>query len=340
MRNPAGYGGVVKLSGKRRKPFVARITCGYNTKGHPNYKVIGYYENKKEALTALSDFNKNPYDLDLRNITLAQLWEFFKERRFSKISTSGKNVYTAAYKHISPLCHKPIRDLKTYHLQTLLDSISLGWQAKSHIQTLLGQLFDIALEFDVVSQNYAKHIKLEKKTKSEIHKPFTRDELELLAASIDKNEWIDTVLILCYTGMRPSELLNIETANVFLDECYMTGGSKTEAGKNRIIPINLKIYKLIKKRYNPREKYLITGSRKDKPLSYTLYSKKFKEVMDLFGMEHLPHDGRHTFATLMDSAGANKIATKRIMGHADVDITSKIYTHKALDELLQNVNML
>ena len=55
---------------------------------------------------------------------------------------------------------------------------------------------------------------------------------------------------------------------------------------------------------------------------------------------HLPHDGRHTFASLMDTAGANKLAIKKIMGHASQDITDSVYTHKTEDELLKCIDML
>ena len=42
MKNPNGYGSVVKLSGRRRNPFAVRKTIGFNEKGHPIYKTIGY----------------------------------------------------------------------------------------------------------------------------------------------------------------------------------------------------------------------------------------------------------------------------------------------------------
>lgn len=54
MRNPNGYGSVVKLSGNRRKPFFARKTVGFNDKGHPIYEPIGYYAERKEAMMALA----------------------------------------------------------------------------------------------------------------------------------------------------------------------------------------------------------------------------------------------------------------------------------------------
>ena len=52
-------------------------------------------------------------------------------------------------------------------------------------------------------------------------------------------------MVLLYTGMRIDELLSMRCENVHLKEHYMQGGEKTEAGKNRIIPILDPIYKII-----------------------------------------------------------------------------------------------
>ncbi len=70
MKHPNGYGSVVKLKGKRRRPFCARKTVGYDEKSHPIYKPIGYYVKREDALMALAEYNRNPYDIDLAKITL------------------------------------------------------------------------------------------------------------------------------------------------------------------------------------------------------------------------------------------------------------------------------
>ena len=338
MRLPNGYGTAYKLSGNRRRPFVARISCGYNEKGRAIYQYLGYYATKKEALQALADYNKNPYDLNLSRSTISDIWEIFKSRRFDKISKSGINVYTTAYKHLKPIHDKSIKDLKTYQLQALIDGINRGWQTKSHIQTLLHQMYDIALELDIVTKNYAAFIKLDSKPQSNIHKAFTKEEIQMLFDCVFFQPLADTVLIMIYTGLRPSEMLEIKTENVHLKERYIIAGKKTKAGTDRIIPINNKVLPFIQKRYNTNHIYLIEEN--SHALSYEKYRIAFSSLMSTLNMSHLPHDGRHTFASLMNSAGANSVATKKIMGHATSDITEKIYTHKALDELLCNVNLI
>ena len=64
----------------------------------------------------------------------------------------------------------------------------------------------------------------------------------------------------------------------------------------------------------------------------------FNTCMGKLKIKHLPHDGRHTFASLMDSAGANDVCIKLIKGHSMKNDTTKgTYTHKTLEELLTEV---
>ena len=337
-RLPKGMGRVCKLSGNRRKPYAARVQAGTTEGGNVAYKYLGYYESSQEALQALIEYNKNPYDLALVNATITDIWEIFQQRRFGIISKSGRSVYSAAYKHLTPIHSTPIKDLKTYQLQNLIDSVDRGWQTKSHVQILLHQMYDIAIELDIIQKNYAEFIKIESKPKSELHKVFTSDEIKQLFSSVFSETWADTVLIMIYTGMRPSEMLKMRIEDIHLQERYMVGGLKTKAGKGRVIPINDKVYPFISKRYNTENEFLI--EYKDKPISYGLYTKYFKLLMQTLGMEHLPHDGRHTFASIANTAGVNSVSIKLIMGHSSQDITERVYTHKAIDELLAAVNMI
>ena len=54
MKNPNGYGTVVKLSGNRRKPYAVRKTIGFNKKGYPIYQTIGYKETRETGMEMLA----------------------------------------------------------------------------------------------------------------------------------------------------------------------------------------------------------------------------------------------------------------------------------------------
>ena len=58
-----------------------------------------------------------------------------------------------------------------------------------------------------------------------------------------------------------------------------------------------------------------------------------KQIMARLGMAHVPHECRHTFESLLDSAGANSKCIDLLMGHVSKDTGNRVYNHKTLDEL-------
>lgn len=340
MRLPNGYGSVYKLKGNRRKPFVARKTEGFNTKGHPIYILIGYYEKSQDALMALAAYNTDPYDMSNRDLTVLDVYELWVKRKYTD---NGKTV-TSGYRAARNACSDKFLsmkfiDVRTEHMQKELNNWDKSYASKSNMKILFGFLFSLAMEYDLVKKDYSKYVKLEmQEEKSDLHKPFTKEELNVLWENTTDIA-VKFVLILCYTGLRPAELLKIETPNVHLDKRYMMGGIKTKAGKNRVIPISEKIFKFIEELYNPENKFLIQVG--NKPLSYPkLRSFYWDPLMQTLNMDHLPHDGRHTCATLLDNVVANKLLIKKILGHIASDETERTYTHKTIQQLVDAINMI
>lgn len=343
MRLPNGYGSVFKLSGKRRKPWVARKTIGFNEKGHPIYFPIGYFKNSGAAHQALGEYNADPYDLANRDLTFDKLYDAWIKRKYTD---KGKTVM-GGYRAARNACSEKFRnmkfiDIRTTHMEKELDDWDIGHDSKRNMKILFGQLFAMARENNIVKTDYSEFVKLEAPVENnaeKLHKSFTVDELKVLWANAD-DESVQLVLIYCYTGLRPGELIDIETGNVHLADRYMIGGIKTAAGINRVIPINEKIYKFIESRYNPDNKFLMIG-RDGRPLNYyRLTAWYWNPVMKKFNLDNLPHDGRHTCATLLDNVVANKLLIKKILGHAVDDITEKTYTHKTIKQLVETINMI
>ena len=234
----------------------------------------------------------------------------------------------------------PFKNIKTKNCQSTLDNSGKAFPTRKLIKTLLNQLFDYAIKNDVVDKKYSTYIDVGKNEGKSKREPFTPKEIKCLFDNEQNLEFVDTIIIMIYTGLRIGELLTIKRENVFIDKRYMIGGIKTEAGKNRVIPIHEKIVPFIQKWCDKNKEWLITNF-KGEQMQYSNYKReKFENIMEKLGMKHNPHDTRHTFASLMDSAGANKLCIKRIMGHSAQDITDKVYTHKTIQELIDAVNLL
>ena len=334
MKLPNGYGSVTKLSGNRRNPYMARVTLGRDDYGQLVRKTLGYYHTRKEALAALADYNRDPYDLSAEKVTFGQMYDIWYSRHETEVSPAVAKQYLYLYTKCGPVKDMPMADIKLIHLQTLLDNCGLTPLVIGQLRGMLVQVFDAAIKRDVVQINYAERADTPKtpKTKNP-HVPFSRDEITLLWKHVD-DKFVPCVLILIYTGMRESELVNMQTANIHMDDGYMIGGSKTDAGKNRIIPIHHKILPLIRAMYNPDCATLTDNT------SRQLFEKRFAACMRRLGLSHRTHDCRHTFASLMDEAGANRSALKRIMGHAGGDVTDAVYIHKTVADLKQAIELI
>ena len=105
-----------------------------------------------------------------------------------------------------------------------------------------------------------------------------------------------------------------------------------------MIPIAEKIMPFIEELYSPDKEYLLT---KDKPLSMIFFRNQIWDksaVLNGLPRKHLPHDGRHTCATLLNNAEVPLKIQPRILGHTSQSITSRVYTHKTIQQLLDAIN--
>ena len=232
------------------------------------------------------------------------------------------------------------KDIKAIHLQEAMDESNKGYPTKRKIKYLYSQLFAYAMSNDIVSKDYSPFINIGKKEKESERIPFTAKEISKLWEYENKIDFIDTILIMIYTGFRIGELLELKNKDINLINKTITGGIKTEAGKNRLIPIHPKILPLIEKRYNEsNELFIVNAKRKEMKYS-NYYREKFLPIMENLNMKHRPHDCRHTFATLLSNANANSTAIKKMIGHESFVTTEKIYTHKDIEELRKNIELI
>ena len=336
MKNPNGYGSVFKLGGNRRRPWCARVTVGWTDDGKQKYQNIGYYEERSEALIALAKYNDDPYDLDANKITFAEIYEKWSEEKFPKISQSNIRGYRTSFNKCSRLHNVKFRQIKKMHMQRVItENEHLSFQIRSKIKTLFSQLYRFAIENDIVEKDYSQFVDAGEMTTKIIRMPFSDNEIELLWDNLDM-EYIDTILIMIYTGMRVGELLEMRCDDIDINSRIMIGGIKTAASKNRAIPIHKRIVPLVEKRL--KQEYLVQ-SPTGKKFSYNNYiQRQFTPLMTKLGMSHLPHDCRHTTATKLDNVGANTTVVKRILGHASHDITERVYTHKTHEQLVETID--
>lgn len=341
LKKPNGYGSVIKLGGRRRNPWAVRVTDSI-VDGKQTFRYISYHDTKKSAMEALAQEQICPTSPKAK-ITLAELFEEWKQTKaYKSLSKNTMYNYDAAYKHLTPLHNTTFTDIRTIHMEKLIDSLTyngnpLSHSSKNKVKLLCGLLYKYAMQNDICNKNYAQFIKLEKPAKKE-KEVFTTDEIKILFKKKDVPN-VDTILILLYTGMRINEMLQLTKESIDWDNNTITGGLKTDAGKDRIIPIHPKIKKPLLKRYMSARDLLFTKNDNE-PITDNYYRQYiYYPLLENLGIEKKNiHCTRHTTATLLAENGADVNAIKQILGHANYAFTADTYTHIDVDFLQKAIS--
>lgn len=329
------------------------VTVGKTEFGKPICKLlspVAYFETYNEAYEALVEYNRSPYDVD-KGITMKGLYDEWSEKYYAECGLSGGRIrgMQSGWKNYCVNIHQmKVVEIRPRHLREALDQ-SPTYSVKERTRALLKEMLRYAVEHDIIDRNYMDDVKLTRKDRQKMeelktsHMAFSEENIQLFWDKLGAVPDLDIVLINCYTGFRPSELMELKLKDIDLRDQTLRGGMKTAAGKDRIVPIHPRIEMLIKARIDfavsKKSEYLFASPRNAsnavENISYTVYSAKFKKIMATLGLDnaHRPHDCRKTFITRAKNAGMNEYALKRIVGHYIEDITEAVYTERPLSWL-------
>ena len=349
MKLPNGYGSVYKLKGKRRKPWVARKTVGSKLvpetmKTQPVYKFIGYYETRQEALTALGNYNANPYNMDMPDMpTFREVYEMWSEGSFEELSANQILAYKGAAKSAEPVMDMPIKDIRLIHLQRAVDLSGKNEPSARRIKTLYKQVFTHAVKHEFITPEKASIVNyVEIKAgnpDAKPHKIISKEEIGYLWETLTEDYHSPLGLFLIYSGMRIEEAISMKKENVHLDERYMeVVHAKTSAGL-RQVPIAEKVAPFVEGFMDTDSRYLIKGMKAERVTKTNIYKPYYKDVV-WHGLDHNPHDARHTCVSLLTEAEVDERVIRAIVGHAGQGVTEKVYTHISLEKKLEAINLI
>lgn len=340
MRLPNGFGQISEIKGRRlRKPFRATVTVGKTPEGRPICKLlkpVSYFKTYNEAYTALLEYRKDPFSVD-KSCTMNELFiRWFDNYKAKGRSESAITATRLSWDYCESIKKMTVSQVRVRHLKACIEGNlekkpTNFYQRK--IKILLHQLLDYAIELELIDHNWTNDIKNIEKNPANYtveHKAFANDEIAKLWNSPE--DIAKMILIQCYSGWRPQELIGIKLTDVDLKNKSFSGGMKTSNGIGRTVPIHSKILPLVTEAYNKaegnNEEYLFPYR------SYDSYRHFYLKSIKRIGIDdHKPHDGRKHFVTMAKKSGCDEYAIKRIVGHSISDLTERVYTERDLDWL-------
>ena len=345
---PNGFGSVYKLSGKRRHPWVARKTIGWTwneekQKSFPEYVFVGYYGTRQEAITALVDYNTDPYDLHHDTITFAEVFNKWSDIHFEKVSDSNVKGYQASYKLCGKIKDMRMVDIKLDHLQKVVDESGKNTPTLKKLKIMFGLMYDYCVMHEILNQDkrdMVRYVDISKAGNPNAYdrKPFNKKEIKTLWKMKDSNVHITIILMLIYTGVRIGEFLDLKKEDVHLDErWFYIREAKTESGI-REVPIAEKIVPFFEYWMNrPCDNLICTPE--NEPFTYrNYYDSYWTSLMEELSFNHRPHDTRHTCVSLLTEASVDERIIKKIVGHKGQGVTETVYTHLELPIKLEAIN--
>lgn len=251
-----------------------------------------------------------------------------------------------------------LRDVRDVHLQRILND-QAGMSA-SHVKKLrmvMQEMFKRARQSRLIPYDPAELLELPEVT-SGGHRTVTEVERAAILAVAENHRAGLWVLTLLYTGMRPGETAALMWSDVDFarNEIHVhaaresgTGvikAPKTAAGV-RDIPIHAALLpKLQAAQGEPFTPVFPTqaGTRQNASSLRRLWSSFCRALGAHMGTEVAddltPYCLRHTFCTDLQRAGVPINVAKELMGHADIQTTANIYTHRDQGTLHGNMALL
>lgn len=330
----------------------------------PVRKTKGGFKTKKEAIQYASTLlNAKPNRV---RMTLEEVYLAWKPSYEKRIDASTMACYISAYKHFSALHGCYMDEITSEQLQACMDACTAGKRTHQNMRTTAGLLWKYAVDKNVVDKVITENL-FTGKGKSVQREPLTIKEEQTVFEAIGKERYAEYIYCLCYLGFRPGEFLSLKKSHLFcanladnpddapIPVWYFVNGSKTEAGRDRIIVVPEKILPfIIERTYIPGTElmfpqYEFTRKSKDKPQELIRFKEMtdeyfrvhvFKPMMKRLGIAEgkVPYGTRHSYADKLKSADGSDKDKASLIGHSNYMFTQSAYQTSYLSDLKKLVD--
>lgn len=301
------------------------------------YKKRGFLS-KREA----ADF-----EYKIKNSNISSQLEKFSYYLEQYLANSNSSADTKKRKrrtleiYAPTLIDKPINRITKPNLLTWrneLSELAISTTQKNKVLEYFKAVFKFAYEFYDV-KNISIVLQTFRKTDKERMREFetwTVDEFNRFISHSDNLIITAYYTLLFYTGARVGEILALyksdvdtkaATINISKSIRSSKEGIKAPKTRNSIrkIKIDTQTLNTLLPLLKRKGKWLFGDSR---TTGRTTLSRAFKRMIQASGVKKIrQHDLRHSHATILINGGVNIVAVSRRLGHSDINMTLKVYTH-------------
>lgn len=291
-------------------------------------------------------------DMDEYEDILNDFCDYLKiDKRYSDLTVESYRTEIKGYLDFFQDKNIKVKDIKNSDIKDYLAYIKKGETSErtlAHNVSVIRTFYKFLLTLKIIERNPTEFLELPKLRKK-LPTVLSKEEVEKLL-DIDLTDCYSyrnkAMLELLYsTGLRVSELVNLELSNIDLENCTLKTIGK--GNKERIIPISDYALYYVEKYINEYR-----GSMLKKGVNNYVFINNHGNVMTRQGFFKIikklavekniktpisPHTLRHSFATHLLDYGADLRSIQEMLGHSNLS-TTQIYTHVSSEHLKDNYN--
>ena len=291
---------------------------------------------------------------DRNALTVGDLVDEYIEKwaKVKKKERSWKEDERLLNKDILPeFGRKKAKDIRRRDIVLLLDAIVKRGATitANRVLAVTRKMFNFAVGRDIIDASPCVQIPAPSK-ENRRERYLSEDEIKVFWGKLDDTKMSQEIRLalkfLLITGQRKNEVLSAEWNEFDLKSKWWTIPSvKSKNQLTHRVPltsISMEILNELKKitgqyqflfaspvghtKKNPERKvgmYPILGSAVDRALRNNLTNNSKTKQKNIFNLDNFtPHDLRRTVATMMTKSGVDRLVLKKILNHADRDVTA------------------
>lgn len=259
-----------------------------------------------------------------------------------------------------------LNSIRPLHLQQLMNQLAADGKSRDtikHIQQTTKRLFESAKENNLIAENPAEKLTLPRCAEPQSHRSLTQRERLILLRTAEQHRAGPWVCLLLYTGLRPGEAAALDCSDIrdgFVRVTKALDGRtnevklpKSRAGIRSIpiptplaeklsgidtaalgMPLLTQFDRTRERRPTDRRhtKQSLKGLWHDFSTAMQATEATMIKQHEISPLHEdlpplTPYDLRHTYCTDLARAGVPLVTASKLMGHSNVSITAKIYTH-------------
>ena len=285
----------------------------------------------------------------------AEMWYRTYKAPFVRDNTK-QSILNALNNHILPLLSGyKMRDIQPIHIQCVFNAlVDSSASLNQKVKAVLGAIFDTAVADNVIQRSpMVKTIRIggvEAKKKDAL----TTEESEALLSALSgsSNQGVKNCRLFCLlalkTGLRRGELcalmwndIDFENAELTVRKnCTWANNTGVEISDNlktpaarRTVPIPSAALQALKAERMESNSLYVFHRRDGQPLTQSAFRKMWEHTRKAkLDADITPHILRHTYCTRLFEVGLDIKEIQYLMGHADPEMTLRIYTHYSQKE--------